>query len=302
MKHVPGVLETRSKGGYTPLHLAFSLHHTKHAKILIESGANQAVRDSKGNNIVHLLFCNIKGNRNGNGNTQTLLDLIDPLLVHSLLIERSSDFVGHARRFVTPLHRWMRAGRGYWKSRETRVKEVKALSLILEFGKPTGQKQLELLDEEGNTPLHDVVKESRTDLLKLMVDERPDLLHRENVLGSTPFELATNIWLINTTTNEPEINLDAGRREEWLPIDFVKPWHFVHKEDRKRATYELCCRKLADMHMQDTMHMKRRLVSFYEANEVASRLEADPEESPRNNRKEEDDDEKDEVDRWYGNH
>lgn len=101
VREVPECLETRSAGRYTPLALAYSLNRADYADILIKAGASQTVRDSRGNNLIHLLLCGIDGDTSGKpGNIKRLLGLLDPRLAPSLLVERSSDEPGSVTPFA----------------------------------------------------------------------------------------------------------------------------------------------------------------------------------------------------------
>ncbi|BDD60444.1 hypothetical protein MPDQ_003589 [Monascus purpureus] len=323
VKHAPECLETRSAEGYTPLALAFSLQRPMFARILVDSGANQTVRDLKGNNILHLLLCDINGQACMETKyLQRLLDLIDPLLMPSLLTERSSDEPGS----LTPLSRWIhkansnmnyRVRTHRYFSRHDRYLEtdnkVAVLRLIIDFAEPTGQKHLELLDAAGNTPVHDIIRYQLPKSLELALDRRPDLLHRENATGCTPLELAVDAWINEGTCNPPnlpgsdmhhapEMNTGIVRR---APSLFVQKNSSVDEERSERTKICDLCRQRANTRPD----LKRKLVSLYEVNEVAKRLASmqvvdQAYERVRHRRMwygdEDDDDAADEVALWYG--
>ncbi|KAL1954703.1 hypothetical protein VTO42DRAFT_807 [Malbranchea cinnamomea] len=282
-KNFPDCLEVRSADGYTPLALAFSKHNVRFAKVLIDAGANQAVRDLKGNNLLHLLLCDIRGSiclpqgtEQGKMNIRILkqaLDLLNPLLVPSLFTERSSENPGS----LTPIARWLHkacTNRHYYRS-ETQDNHqethemVAVMRVLLDFAKPTGQKHLELLDGAGNTPLHDAVRYQLPRILRLMLDHRPDLLSRENAVGCTPLDLARESWIAEVTANPPTIEYESNRGSRSL-ID-RKPETFVsdktNTRSERRIIYDLCSKKASEAAGQ-----KRKLVTLFEANEVAKRL------------------------------
>ncbi|KAL1998839.1 hypothetical protein VTN02DRAFT_5497 [Thermoascus thermophilus] len=290
IQNVPSSLETQSADGYTSLSLAYALRRPRFARILIEAGANQAVRDRHGNNLLHLLLWS-PGYRacDEADSLQPFLDLLDPRLVPSLLVERSSDKPGS----LTPLARWMqkssrpRCPPGDVRSRDNlnthreSDRQVEILRVILDFADGTGQKHLELLDGAGNTPLHDAVRLQLPRMLALMLARRPDLLCRENATGSTPADLAAEAWVDQVTSRPPRMPVERPSPsssddplQENRPLVERSPEVFVHAHPKDRKTercalYELCCDKAAGSGTP-----KRRLVSLVEANEVARRLAA----------------------------
>ncbi|PYH91092.1 ankyrin repeat protein [Aspergillus ellipticus CBS 707.79] len=306
VQRAPRQIEIKSSGGHTPLALAFSLDRTDFARILINAGANQTTRDRKGNNLVHLLLCDINYQaREEPGNMESLLGLLDPRLASSLLTERSSDDPGS----LTPIARWMHRVKDQWVSRkgssgwrfdlrhETRGRSA-IIRHLLAFAEPTGQKHLDVLDGTGNTPVHEAVKQQLPEIFKAMLGYRPDLLDRENATGSTPLELAVDKWSAEATSNPPPNLIDGKSSEEDISNevrDVLRRWpesfepdYPAKKESERRAIYRSACERAA------TRQHKRKLVSLNEANEVARRLAARSErgDSPRSA--------SDIVSRWYG--
>ncbi|KAL5358884.1 ankyrin repeat-containing domain protein [Aspergillus floccosus] len=268
INNVPGCLEKKSEEGHTPLALAFSYHRVTFADILIKAGANQAVRDGQGHNLLHLLLCGVSGGmaQSGGdpGNVAALLGLFDQRLVPSLLTERASGS-------LTPLSRWLHeaAPITYYSSSWYMIQHthkfnrnmetdnmVDIARYLLEFAAVTNQKHLELLDGAGNSPVHDAVKRQLPRVLKLMLDYRPDLLLRENATGATPLELAADAWVHEVTISPPKF--ESG---ESTSLDGE-----VTQRSEREAIYDLCRSKVVQR------PGKRKLVSLNEANEVAKRL------------------------------
>ncbi|EAW09002.1 ankyrin repeat protein [Aspergillus clavatus NRRL 1] len=278
VKTVPHCMEVKSIEGYTPLALAFSLQRYAFAKILIEAGADQTARDKKGNNILHLTLNNATHPSDEKVKAlPKILGLIDNSLVPSLLQERSSQDPGA----LTPLAQWMVQGLTYPTYGAHIVQEsgnqMKALKIILDFAQPTGQKHLEVLDGAGNTVIHDAVRCGVPQTLELLVKRRPDLLHRENASGTTPAELAEAAWVAEVTSNPPNHersnhNLFSSWSRDRYSESLVrrKPDSFVMENDQaptlKRKIYDFCCKS------SEGVSAKRRLVTLFEANEVARRL------------------------------
>ncbi|XRM43420.1 hypothetical protein ABZX51_006597 [Aspergillus tubingensis] len=301
-KRLPQFMETKSAAGHTPLALAFSLGNSEFANILIRAGANQTVRDRQGNNLVHLMLCDINGNaRKEPGNVERLLSLLDPRLVPSLLTERSSDDPGS----LTPLARWMhksyqawsRASSGWGSDRGQETEDQLAIiRCFLEFAQSTSQKHLDMFDGTGNTPVHEAVKHQCPRIFEAMIESRPDLLHRENATGSTPLELATDNWVSEATSNPPQILSDRGQYEpehtRSACLLYQKPESYLpgypdRPESERQAIYRIACERAG------TQSRKRKLVSLNEANEVAKRL------ATRQTRAAFTIEESDVVSRWY---
>ncbi|CEJ58295.1 hypothetical protein PMG11_06958 [Penicillium brasilianum] len=275
--HHPECLEVKSSEGHTPLALAISLHRLSFARILIKAGANQAARDIKGCNLLHLALCSLSGSiaRHADKISQ-LIDLMDKEQVSHMLNQRA----GEGSR--TPFARWLHKYPDFDFSVETQPKvpdlpsdqeSTRSITkLFLNLGNSTNQKFLELLDGAGNTPVHECVKRGLSQVLEMILDHRPDLLYRENATGSTPLDMAVDAWVNETTRTVPKVAFStghspqlpqwhnlAGRRTEW----FIK-----NKDWRTKAQMMVeVCQKRAQQSLQ-----KRKLVSLFEANEVAKQL------------------------------
>jgi hypothetical protein len=259
LERMPSSLELKSRQGHTPLSLAFSLGRIEVIKLLIDGGADQTVRDRDGTNILHLTLVSAYSNSSKDKETLTkLLALIDKRLVGSLLSERSSI---HQPGSLTPLARWL-------KNRNT---DPEILTIILEFGKDTGNEHLELLDGSGDTPLHHVVKAGIVDCAEVIVKYRPDLLHRENSVGRTPYELAEDAFIASCVANEPEISrTGVFNIIDQSPSTFTMQGKDKQQENTSGA--ERMWRFFEKFARENPSSGKRRLVSLVDANEVAKRL------------------------------
>ncbi|OKO96895.1 hypothetical protein PENSUB_10449 [Penicillium subrubescens] len=273
--HHPECLEVKSSEGHTPLALAVSLHRLSFARILIQAGANQAARDTEGCNLLHLVLCSISGSpaRHADKVSQ-LIDLMDKEHVSTMLTQRA----GEGSR--TPYARWLQKYPDFDISTEAHYSVPNQPSnkestssitkLFLTLGESTNQKYLELLDGAGNTPVHECVKRGFPQILEPILDSRPDLLYRENATGSTPIDMAVDAWVNETTRTVPMIAVSSmNRRPEWQNITQRQPQFFIKDKDWRTKAQMMVevCRKRAQQSPQ-----KRRLVSLFEANEVAKRL------------------------------
>jgi hypothetical protein len=267
IERMPNSLELKSQQGYTPLALAFSLGRTEVIKLLIAAGADQTVRDSDRANILHLILVSAYSiDSPGEKMLKELLPLIDKRLIGSLLSERSS----HEPGSLTPLARWL-----------SRNKDPEILTILLEFGKDTGNEHLELLDGSGDTPLHYAVKAGSVDCVQVILKYRPDLLHRENSVGRTPYELAEDAYTASCVENTPSVSgtgtystitqppysFTEKDANHWRVGHVNRVWSFVEVSAVDRMwTF------LEDFAKENPDTGKRRLVSLLDANEVAKRL------------------------------
>jgi hypothetical protein len=252
---MPETLEMKCNSGLTPLALAFSLTRFEAAKILLNAGADQTARDNTGANILHLMLCSAYTAKCVEAkHLQKFLDLIDKRLHASLLTERSS----HEPGSLTPLSRWMR--------KDSEDEEL--MRMLLEFGKETGNEQLEVLDGSGDTPLHYAVKCQKQNWLKIMLEYRPDLLYRENSVGRTPYELAEDAYIASCVSNAPHMATGHSYNSLILqkPTESFAPAYVPHERIDTESVWRLCESFLK------TDPKKRRLVSLLDANEVANRL------------------------------
>lgn len=281
VKTVPDCLDVKSVDGYTPLALAFYKHRGRFARMLVDAGANQTARDNMGNNILHLLLWDAWIHDQDLSNPLPLLDLLDRRLVSSLLTERSSGSPGS----LTPLARWLhRIGNGdsvyengSFNMRQETDGEIAVLRMLLDFAEPTDQKHLELLDGAGNTPVHDAVRLQLPTILELMLERRPDLVERENASGCTPADLAKAAWVAEATHDPPY--MPRGQSESHFgdherAREFIKrsPDSFAPEKNNVRTEREDIkdlCMKTAN---KESSGCKRKLVTLFDANEVARRL------------------------------
>lgn len=219
-----------------------------------------------------------------------MLSLINPLLIPSMLLERCSTHPGS----LTPLALWL----VHQCCRDGPERSEQTLSTLLNIASPTGQKHLELLDGSGNTALHTAVNNLMGQQLKQFLSYRADILHRENAVGTTPLELAENKWVAKMTSDPPAAprisesrwpgyNLGSCDIVHQPPQNFVKGQGQENgrKNWTERAVLGLCQemnhsagengdRMDESEGGHDGQSNKRKLVSLFDANEVAKRLAA----------------------------
>ncbi len=307
----PKALEHRSASGMTPLQLAFALHRVEMVKILLEAGADQTARDNTGANIVHSIFSNPNRQNKGLEQSRELINLIDTRLLSSLFTERTTAMPGAA----TPLARWLyitSAGNSGVPQNEAVVK------LILEFSKG---EDLSIVNGEGDTPIHAIVRRGADTTLRIMLQCRPDLLFRENASGRTPFEMAEDTYLAKEVFDSPpslsasgywRYNTHHRRRalgQTKISVLLRNPKTFVEEREDPRSGAERVWQVCKEFAGKIEGQKRRKLVSLVEANEVAKRLALRERSGYGRDEKHEDDDDieeidgeritGDEVDKWF---
>lgn len=307
----PDALEHRSATGMTPLQIAFCLGRVEMIKVLIEAGAQQTCRNNLGANIIHSILDRNTGNDDKSlARIRELLNLIDSRLLASLFTERTTEAPGAA----TPLARFTHSYNGNGSVFESRVK---VLGIILEFSHGA---DLAIISGEGDTPLHAAARYRAHDVLRIMLECRPDLLFRENATGRTPYELAEDAYLSKEVFSDPpsistlprshygSLNRRVvSRKVHTEGVVNRQPHEFV--EEPKDLTtdvervWEVC--KEFKKKAEGEGRVKRKLVSLVEASEVAKRLAVrkgsrDQSDEQKEEKKDEEDDVKgDEVDVWF---
>jgi hypothetical protein len=199
IEFMPEAVNARSSAGDTPLLLAFRFQNLQAASMLIKAGADQTARNRDGGNLLHSLFSLLTESGGGNGfsyvpeatnenhytHMRAIMDLLDPQLVPIICQQRA--YVCRFR-WYTPL-----ASLLYHVSTPNSFL-VSIVRMILES---SGGAELDLLDNEGNTPLHLLVYKNTPPthhtfygVAALLLELRPDLMNMENKSGKTPLDMA----------------------------------------------------------------------------------------------------------------
>ncbi len=272
---LPRSFETKSADGWTPLHLAFHPKRITAARALIAAGADQLARDKLGRNIIHCALHPLKGTSTMDPNKlREMLEIVDKRVIKELFLQRSQD------NSSTPLAQWLGGINTHNRPSEELRDIVASLKVIIEFGGAT------VLDEfggEGDMPLHYVVRESFPELAKLIIEERPETLFKENATGRTAYEMAEDAYLRHRITNRPQVPNSDDKRDRYnswrtyhelqdkAPESFVKKHPSGGKDDDDEgsdvvATYRVCCEAAKKS------PRRRKLVTLSAANEIAQRL------------------------------
>jgi hypothetical protein len=286
--HHPECLEVQSENGKTPLALAFSLRRVNCARILIAAGANQATRDSQANNLLHMLLNTNEVEICKNAATfSEFVGLLDQQLIPTLLAQRAGDNAHtpfthwldsyqlfHPQEGSSPINNPSSFGniQPVVVSQSHNYIVTSITNAILDLAAPTNQKHLELFDGAGNTPAHIAVRQNYPQVLSQLLERRPDLLYRENSTGTTPLEMAVDAW-VNHTTSPPSRHAESQDSPAWANVLERQPQYFIEgyedPSDREESV-EIMLRVCQEKARQSPA--KRRLVSLFEANEVAKRL------------------------------
>lgn len=297
----PGSLEFKSTRGDTPLLLAFWAGRLDFAKTLVSAGADQSVRNNRGDNIIHLaLEYQPKADR-----LRPMLELIDPELRTHLLLQRNNlQDAG-----TTPLHAWIDTYCQNARDREagnsdafkhtrysTKEEGLAVLSLLLEYSKGS---ELEMLNGAGDTPLHSAVMAGNLDIVEALLKYKPQLLYRENAVGRTAGEVSLGLVASakfmspeSVHSRSPYNNNPIGtvlvtrkpdefaKDKELAEAKGIKPWvrravvdeTFYGRESDKQRAIKNAAVWAAIENALEAHPGQRRLVSLSEANDVARRL------------------------------
>jgi ankyrin repeat protein len=265
LRIMPQTLEVKSRAnGTTPLQLAFQLGKISVAKTLIDAGANQAVRNHSGENILHTIMTNI--NLTNATILPKLFSMLEPKLIQSLLLERCSH---HGPGSLTPLALYL----------ET-YNALDTIKIVLEHSQG---KELDLLNGAGDYIIHTAVRKNWEETVVFLVEYRPELLYYENATGMTPIEVAETQYLRSIVENPPRLNSSTDYKTETKAASDFAPKKEKSEMDKKiddildleegsgpyssQGRMDRLLKKLAEKYPG-----KRRLVSVIEANEVAKRL------------------------------
>jgi hypothetical protein len=211
---------------------------------------------------------------------------------------------------LTPVANWLR-----WASESPESTDF--LRALLEFAKDTGNEHLELLDASGDTPLHYVVKSKKQSWLRTILAVRPDLLHRENSVGRTPYELSEDAYIAQRVKCIPghdrpnyrhgyyvqtQTQFVADRPSDTFAPDYIEP-EVISKESIWRVCSEFLhkhpgSRKIVSL--LDANEVAKRLAVRYHAARTAAQANGDGEGSEAGSDAEEEYANHDEVDVWYG--
>ncbi|KAJ2988752.1 hypothetical protein NUW58_g3814 [Xylaria curta] len=270
IKVYPSSFEAKSDLGHSPLYLACLMGRVQFAKTLIDAGADQSVKDKEFNNVIHACL----KNRPKPDQLRQMLELFDPELRTHMFRQRNN--LSHGGD--TPLHFWLKnanalsytwdyTNRGSRRILEDEnVDNVKLLRLLLEFSKG---EELEILNGSGDTVLHTAVVRLLSEQTKVLLEQNPKLLYRENTVGRTPGEIAYDVFTNSKVEGLDPIEINANKRFtktllERSPESFISA--VQPKKSRKDGIWAIVQEHLAKT------EGKRRLVSLNEANDVARRL------------------------------
>ncbi|TGO46320.1 hypothetical protein BCON_0331g00030 [Botryotinia convoluta] len=263
------VLSLKSSQGYSPLHLAVNRKNIPIIEYLLSVGASPRSRDRQNRNIMHTLAADATTvNKETVPCLESIIKLFNKKDVQEMLLERSDDYPSA----VTPLALWM--------SKATHYDSADVIEVFLKYS--TGE-ELEMINGEGDLPLHVAIKNNRPNLTSFLLRQKPTLLYRESATGRTPLEMSHDNYISNFISNPPSVNEYWQYHPNNVDRDTLKkrdaaPFYKTHSmiwEECLRVQGELKRKFDSDEDEDKTKREftgKRRLVSLFEANEVARRL------------------------------
>ncbi|KAL2074939.1 hypothetical protein VTL71DRAFT_8719 [Oculimacula yallundae] len=265
----PESIGQKSAEGLAPLHLAVLTHQPEIVSMLLSAGANQRQRDTAGRNVVHHML----GSKNGfrvHTNVEHLREMIslfDKVAVAEMLLERCTEKPGA----LTPLAYYFVKNSGQYRKPDI-------VAILSEY---SNGEDLAMINGEGDLPLHVAIKQGMSQVTSFLLSLKPSLLYRENATGRTPLEMSRDMFIASQVGNPMSIgNSITYYYPGSTDHDFItnkSPSEFIVKEaepeDSKKRTWEICAGVDAEMRETgDEDKRKRRLVSLFEANEVAKRV------------------------------
>lgn len=291
---MPESVEQKSSEGWTPLQVAVLAQRPDVVSYLISIRANQRSRDKMGRTMVHSMVASKCGFAKTHADKlQAMIRLFDKEAVKEMLVERCTLHPGA----LTPLGYWMATNGG-------RYKKPDIIAILSKYS--TGQ-DLEMINGEGDLPLHVVcpfpshstslllpsisssepstnclqaVRQNLSTITSYLLTLNTSLLYRENATGPTPLEMSRETYIASQVSGPPSFSSDSWTQyrpgqTEYKSIIKKSPSEFVKKEngpeETQKGTWEVC--NAIDKGMaKDGNKRKRRLVSLFEANEVAKRV------------------------------
>ena len=296
----PASLEAKTPElGYTPLYLACLMDRMGFARVLIEAGADQSVKDREFNNVVHAALthiwnCHDNSHEKGAEKLRKLLESLDPGFRPELF--RRRNHLAHGGN--TPLQYFLKIGNQDWLHDDDKkvalAGNLEILHLLLSY---SGGAELDMLDGAGDTALHRAVSRELPENARTILQRDPALLLRENAVGQTPAETAHERLMASRLGNlgrgwgpilrPVKLHCVEGsnRLEDMVDIypqafvgrDKAKGAGCLHlrdywdrdRHDRTEPVWEVVEEFLAKT---EAAGMKRRLVSHNEARDVARRI------------------------------
>ncbi|OBT41736.1 hypothetical protein VE00_07971 [Pseudogymnoascus sp. WSF 3629] len=286
------LLESRSLGGFTPLHLACTRHSKDVIEILLALGSKVRSRDATGRNMIHHLIC--PGERSPTwteewekrNNLASLFSLFKKSDVTEMLLER--DILG-----FTPFALWQ----SQWDA-NSRGESAHASTIPEIVSSYTEGQHLTIMNSVGDLPLHVAIKQGRPLHVREFLLQNSQTLGRENATGITALELAqqklqsATVEGLKTSARDrayawrnKEIFNEGLESKDWREF---KPKEAASEDPKERMKAKLLkgdmkafqaqrwvleeCLEAAERVEADGGVLKRRLVSLGEANEVARRM------------------------------
>lgn len=289
---MPDSLEQKSSHGLSPLSVAAALQRPEIMKLLLLAGANPRTVDICRRNVIHNTLVALRLGNSGNSgrslHSQTplspltepklleaILALFDKKDVKEMLLEKCT--LGPQFSSLTPLAYWIANNvPGMYNNVKVHGK-ADIIEILLSY---SDGDDMELINGEGDLPLHQVVKQGLPALTSHLISVRPSLLYRENATGRTPLEVASDAYLQLRVSKGPSIGLDNGYGNHFnygynnnvsataskAALEFLPKKEDDDEQASTKRTYEVCFKAA------ESYPAKRRLVTLFEANEVAKRL------------------------------
>jgi len=261
----PSLLEQRSVGGFTPLHLSCTLKHDFIISLLLDSGANPRARDSAGKNILHHLLHTFFSADDA-PKLRDILALFKPSDIASMLLERNA-------AGLTPLASWQNGS------------TTDSLAIVSQLTAHAAGQNLTVMNGAGDLPVHVAIKQGRALQVRHFLALAPQTLGWENATGITALELAQGVVLGRIAREAVDLGGVGGGEyvDGSMPaivsrgLESFEPKGEGEEDELaglgsaggSDRVLEVCMEVKEKLEAEGGM--KRRLVTLSEANEVARR-------------------------------
>ncbi|KAF8473823.1 hypothetical protein BDZ91DRAFT_339191 [Kalaharituber pfeilii] len=249
----PHLLESRNCRGLTPFLFAAAFDNVEAMKETISAGADVLAKDADQRNIVHIAA--------QSSNLESILSCLPKEMNIKDLVKHRAICKGIS---ATVWYHIIEANC-----------HLPSLKYLISISNGHG---LEIINGDGNLPLHQAVSKGRVEVTELLLDARPDLINKENANGRTALDIVNDTFLLDLVGKPVKILPDRWETPHVGGVDGVLCKLGQLNNHTLRVN--------EDFDSQSNMHETRRLVltavqkhpvariraTLFEANELAKRL------------------------------
>ncbi|KAA8568563.1 hypothetical protein EYC84_007581 [Monilinia fructicola] len=158
----------------------------------------------------------------GDGITEEVVSRLDSIIklfhkkdVQEMSLERADVYPSA----LTPLALWM--------SQHPHHDQTEILEVLLKYS--TGE-ELEMINGEGDLPLHVAIKGNQSNLTSFLLSQKPALLYRESATGRTPLEMSHDHYISNFLSRPPSTDAHWQYHSVTRDINELIAYHWKEKK------------------------------------------------------------------------